>query len=113
MVSSSCTTLSGGNPPSFCDKFIEPRVIRAVYSDNRRFAVRPKVTRRTISPDTAAALTAIMEGVVANDHGTARSARIPGYTIAGKTGTATKLVNGHYSHTEFNASFVGFLTDSK
>jgi cell division protein FtsI (penicillin-binding protein 3) len=90
-------------------ELIEPRIIRAVYHDNRRFAVRPKVARRTISPDTAAELTTIMEGVVANDHGTAKTARIPGYTIAGKTGTATKLVNGHYSHTEFNASFVGFL----
>jgi len=32
-----------------------------------------------------------------------------GFTIAGKTGTAAKLVNGHYSHTEYNASFVGFM----
>ena len=48
-----------------------------------------------------------MEGVV--ERGTARAAQIPGYTIAGKTGTAAKLVNGHYSHSEYNASFVGFL----
>jgi membrane peptidoglycan carboxypeptidase len=50
-----------------------------------------------------------MEGVVADDHGTARAARMPGYTIAGKTGTAAKLVNGHYSTSDYNASFVGFL----
>ena len=38
-----------------------------------------------------------MEGVVERRHREAR-AQIPGYTIAGKTGTAAKLVNGHYSH---------------
>ena len=71
--------------------------------------VEPKVVRRTISADTAATLTGIMEGVVGDDHGTAKTARIPGYTIAGKTGTAAKLVNGRYSTSEYNASFVGFL----
>jgi membrane peptidoglycan carboxypeptidase len=48
-----------------------------------------------------------MEAVV--ERGTARSARIDGHTIAGKTGTAAKLVNGRYSRSEYNASFVGFL----
>jgi len=90
-------------------ELIEPRVVRAVYRNDRRYAVEPKVVRRTISADTAATLTEIMEGVVSDEHGTARSARIPGFTIAGKTGTAAKLVNGHYSHSDYNASFVGFL----
>jgi cell division protein FtsI (penicillin-binding protein 3) len=90
-------------------ELVEPRVIRAVYRDNRRYAVEQKVVGRTITSDTAATLTTIMEGVVADDHGTARAARIPGYTIAGKTGTAAKLVNGHYSTSDYNASFVGFI----
>ena len=34
---------------------------------------------------------------------------MPGYTIAGKTGTASKLVNGRYSQTDYHASFVGFV----
>jgi cell division protein FtsI (penicillin-binding protein 3) len=88
-------------------EYIEPRVVRAVYRDRRRYVVQPKLLRRTIEPGTAAALTSIMEGVV--DHGTAKAAQIPGYTIAGKTGTAAKLVNGRYSKTDYNASFVGFL----
>ena len=46
------------------------------------------------------------------ERGTGRAAQIPGYTIAGKTGTATKLVNGNYSRSDFNASFVGFLPSS-
>jgi membrane peptidoglycan carboxypeptidase len=102
MVAAISSVANGG-------ELVEPRVIRAVYRDNRRYAVEPKVVRRTISPDTAATLTGIMEGVVGDDHGTAKAARIPGYTIAGKTGTAAKLVDGRYSTSEYNASFVGFL----
>jgi cell division protein FtsI (penicillin-binding protein 3) len=90
-------------------ELMEPRVIRAVYLNNRRYEVRPKVVRRTISGETAATLTGIMEGVVSAEHGTAHAAQIPGFTIAGKTGTAAKLVNGQYSHSDYNASFVGFM----
>jgi membrane peptidoglycan carboxypeptidase len=88
-------------------QYVEPRVIRAVYKDNRRYAVQPKIVRRTISADTAATMVGIMEGVV--ERGTAKAAQIPGYTIAGKTGTAAKLINGHYSTSDWNASFVGFV----
>jgi cell division protein FtsI (penicillin-binding protein 3) len=86
--------------------YIEPRVVRAVYRDGRRLVVKPKVLRQPVSEDTAASMTRIMEQVV--ERGTATLARIPGYTIAGKTGTANKLVNGHYSNDTY-ASFVGFL----
>jgi cell division protein FtsI (penicillin-binding protein 3) len=87
--------------------YVEPRVIRAVYHNDRRYAVRPKTLRRVISADTAAALTQIMEQVVAR--GTAKRAQIDGFSIAGKTGTASKLIDGHYSHSDHNGSFVGFL----
>ncbi len=99
MVSAVSSVANGG-------ELVEPRVIRAIYRDNRRYGVQPKVVRRTISPETMATLTAIMEGVV--ERGTGRTAQIPGYSIAGKTGTAAKLVNGHYSTSDYNASFVGF-----
>jgi cell division protein FtsI (penicillin-binding protein 3) len=52
-----------------------------------------------------------MEAVV--DRGTAKAAQIDGYTIAGKTGTAAKLINGRYSRSEYNASFVGFVPSRK
>jgi membrane peptidoglycan carboxypeptidase len=102
MVSAISAVANGG-------EYVEPRVIRAVYKDNRRYAVQPKVVRRAISADTAATLVGIMEGVVGDPHGTAKAAKIPGYTIAGKTGTAAKLVNGRYSTSDYNASFVGFI----
>ena len=88
-------------------EYVEPRVVRAAYRDGRRYVVQPKVVRRAIAADTAATLATIMEGVV--DHGTGTPAKVAGYTIAGKTGTAAKLVNGRYSQSDYNASFVGFL----
>ncbi|HXH85248.1 MAG TPA: penicillin-binding protein 2 [Nitrospira sp.] len=69
----------------------------------------PHVKRRVISPDTARALTTILEGVVTN--GTGMKAAIPGFRVAGKTGTAQKIDSrtGTYSATQFVGSFVGFV----
>jgi cell division protein FtsI (penicillin-binding protein 3) len=71
--------------------------------------VLPHVKRRVISPDTARALTTILEGVVTN--GTGMKAAIPGFRVAGKTGTAQKIDSrtGTYSATQFVGSFVGFV----
>jgi cell division protein FtsI/penicillin-binding protein 2 len=100
MVAAVAAVANGG-------EYVEPRVVRAAYRESRRYVVQPKVVRRAVTADTAAALTTIMEGVV--DHGTGTSAKIDGYQIAGKTGTAAKLANGRYSNSDYNASFVGFL----
>ena len=87
--------------------YVEPRLVRAMYRNNVRVAVQPKTVRQTVNPETAATLTSIMEGVV--DHGTGKlTAQIAGYTVAGKTGTAAKVINGRYSN-NYMASFVGFL----
>ncbi len=93
-------------------ELIQPRVVRAVIKDGKRIPVPRKVLRRTISSTTAAELTRIMEGVV-EAGGTATLARLDGYTVAGKTGTAQKLVNGRYSRSEYNTSFVGFVPSRK
>jgi cell division protein FtsI (penicillin-binding protein 3) len=87
---------------------MQPRIVRAVIRDGRREATQPVVLRRTISADTAATLTAIMEGVVST-RGTARQGGLAQYQAAGKTGTAKKVVNNRYSDTDYNASFVGFV----
>ena len=90
---------------------IEPRVVRAFIKEGRRIDVAHKALRRAIAPETAATLTTIMEQVV--ERGTATAAQIPGYTIAGKTGTSAKLVGGRYSKSDYNASFVGFVPSRK
>ncbi|HET8977572.1 MAG TPA: penicillin-binding protein 2 [Solirubrobacteraceae bacterium] len=64
--------------------------------------------RRIISQTTAAELRTMLQGVYA-DGGTASGAAIPGYDMAGKTGTANIAVNGRYSNSEFVASFVGMV----
>ncbi len=89
----------------------EPRIVRATITDGQREQVAPKALRRTVSERTAAQLTAIMEAVV--DRGTATRAQIQGYTVAGKTGTAHKVVDGRYSQSEYNASFIGFVPSRK
>ena len=88
-------------------ELLEPQVVRAVIRNGIRVETPRRVIRRAISPETAAELTNIMEAVV--ERGTARAAKIPGYDVAGKTGTAEKLIDGHYSNVDHNASFVGFV----
>jgi len=85
----------------------EPHVVRATVKGGVRTPIPPKAVRRAILPETAATLTTIMEAVVSE--GTARGARLASFTVAGKTGTADKLVNGRYSPSQQNVSFIGFV----
>ena len=77
---------------------MRPHLVRATIRNGVRQPVTPQALRRTVTADTAATLTTIMEGVV--ERGTAKTARIEGYTIAGKTGTSAKLVDGQYSKSQ-------------
>jgi cell division protein FtsI (penicillin-binding protein 3) len=64
--------------------------------------------KRTVRPETAATIRNLMEGVIL--HGTGPKARLDGWTVAGKTGTAQKIdpATGRYSPTNVIASFTGF-----
>jgi cell division protein FtsI (penicillin-binding protein 3) len=62
---------------------------------------------RVISARVAAQLRRMLEGVL-EPGGTASAVSVPGYVLAGKTGTAQKVENGTYSDTDYVASFVGF-----
>jgi cell division protein FtsI (penicillin-binding protein 3) len=64
--------------------------------------------KRIISPTVALELREMLRGVFA-DGGTASGAAIPGYDMAGKTGTANIAINGHYSDSAFVASFIGMV----
>ena len=89
----------------------EPHVVRTIVNGGIRTFVEPKSVRRAILAETAATLTDIMEKVVRD--GTARGAQLVSYGVAGKTGTADKLVNGRYSPYQQNVSFVGFVPSRK
>jgi cell division protein FtsI (penicillin-binding protein 3) len=69
--------------------------------------VSPDEGERVISERTAAQVRSMLEGVLAPG-GTAEEVSVPGYTLAGKTGTSEKVIDGRYSKTRFIASFVGF-----
>jgi penicillin-binding protein A len=57
---------------------------------------KPQVLRRSVSPQVAAQVTSVMELVVQGSQGTGAAARIPGITVAGKTGTADHGTNAQH-----------------
>ncbi|MGH7393531.1 MAG: penicillin-binding transpeptidase domain-containing protein, partial [Candidatus Rokuibacteriota bacterium] len=89
---------------------MRPRLVRSAFDadgrETRRF--EPSAVRRVISPLTARTLTRMLARVV--ESGTGHHAAIPGYEVAGKTGTAQKLdpATGRYSRAPGVLSFVGF-----
>jgi cell division protein FtsI/penicillin-binding protein 2 len=85
---------------------VQPHLVARVGA--RPVPVRPR--RRIIPPRTAAVLNSMLRDVV-GDEGTGGAAKIPGYAVAGKTGTAQKLdpKTREYSHRHYTASFVGYV----
>jgi len=67
----------------------------------------PQPVRRVVSYAAAHTTIDALKSVV--EKGTAEKARLEHYTVAGKTGTAQKVVNGQYSHEKYFASFIGFF----
>ncbi|HSX40238.1 MAG TPA: penicillin-binding protein 2 [Candidatus Saccharimonadales bacterium] len=88
-------------------KRMEPHVATKVITANgEEVSIAPKVLDQPISAATAKVMTEIMVNAV--NKGEAQFARLKGYRIAGKTGTASIPVAGHYDPTKTIASFVGF-----
>jgi cell division protein FtsI (penicillin-binding protein 3) len=80
--------------------------IRSVTGGIRKF--EPQLRNRAVRPHATAAVIQAMKSVTLD--GTGKNARVEGYEVAGKTGTAEKLVNGSYKgHGQYYASFVGFV----
>lgn len=67
----------------------------------------PEAIGRPLAPTTAREVERLLEAVV--DGGTGQAAAVPGYTVAGKTGTAQKVVDGRYAPGKYIASFAGFV----
>ncbi|MBI4589879.1 MAG: PASTA domain-containing protein [Candidatus Rokubacteria bacterium] len=91
-------------------RLMQPQVVRAVLDSGGREVrgFEPRAVRQVIAPETARALTQILTRVVGE--GTGRHAAIPGYEVAGKTGTAQKIdpTTKRYSRAPGILSFAGF-----
>ena len=75
------------------------------------FKAEPEVVSNPVTPRTAEQLRAVLRSVAARG-GTARRAAVPGYSVAGKTGTAQMVEHGHYSSVHHRGTFVGFFPAS-
>jgi cell division protein FtsI (penicillin-binding protein 3) len=89
---------------------MEPHLVKEVVSPQgiKVKEYPPHPVRRVLSQHTARQMLAIME-TVTQAGGTAKEAAPPGFTVAGKTGTAQKLVGRAYSHSKFNSWFIGLI----
>jgi cell division protein FtsI/penicillin-binding protein 2 len=94
---------NGGN-------LMKPLLVKAALAPNgaRIARFQPKVIRRVISPQTARQMRRAL-ATVTQEGGTATQAAVPGYQVAGKTGTTVKLINGVYDHDHKVTSFAGML----
>lgn len=93
--------------------YVAPRIVAAATQPQlpaspQQIVFRPMPGRRVLSPQTAAEMRQMMQGVVLR--GTGKKALLEGYSAGGKTGTAQKFdfAKHAYSHTKYWASFAGF-----
>ncbi len=87
---------------------VTPNIVRSVVGkDGRPAPVAAAAPTRVVSAEVAGQIRTMLEGVV-SEEGTAELAAIPGYRVAGKTGTAQRVVAGRYAPGNYTSSFIGF-----
>ncbi len=93
---------------------VEPTLVRGTKGPDGRFtpAAEPKKTR-VVSEKTAKTLAQMLESVVDDEQGTGNKARIPGYRVAGKTGTANRVDPATGKYHGYTSSFAGFAPADK
>jgi len=98
-----CAVANGG-------LLVRPRIVAGILNADGGLVHRygAEVERRVISQHTAAVLRRYLRAVVTRGTGNP-AAQVPGYTTAGKTGTAQIAENGYYASGEYVASFVGYI----
>ncbi|MFF6774929.1 peptidoglycan D,D-transpeptidase FtsI family protein [Streptomyces sp. NPDC012637] len=88
---------------------IEPTLVRGTKGPDGRFTPAPAPQEsRVISEKTAKTLAQMLESVVDDEEGTGTKAAIPGYRVAGKTGTANRVDPELGRYKGYTASFAGF-----
>lgn len=87
---------------------MKPRVVKAILDEKGNVVkeIKPREARRVISVRSAYTMKNILCQVV--EKGTGKRAKVPGYFVAGKTGTAQIVHNGVYESDRYVASFLGF-----
>ena len=90
-------------------RWVRPMLVRQIKLANEVIEDnKPEVSSTPIcSPETARKAQELLRGVV--EHGTAKHINNPHYAIAGKTGTAQKIVNGRYQVGKYYTSFIGYF----
>ena len=93
---------------------LRPKILRRVINpeDENQLALEPGKGDRVISKETARLMQEMLVSVVSIE-GTASRAELPGYAVAGKTGTSRKIIDGQYSTTNHFGSFSGFFPANK
>ncbi|MGC0341459.1 cell division protein FtsI (penicillin-binding protein 3) [Streptomyces sp. SLBN-8D4] len=93
---------------------VEPTLVRGTKGPDGRFtpAAKPRETR-VVSAKTAKTLAQMLESVVDDQEGTGTKARIPGYRVAGKTGTANRVDPATGKYKGYTSSFAGFAPADK
>jgi len=88
---------------------MRPRIIKQIVAPDNKilYQEHPEVIRKVASREVMETLTSMLLRVVKT--GTGEKANIPGWLIAGKTGTAQKYIDGEYSNKKFVSSFAGFF----
>jgi cell division protein FtsI (penicillin-binding protein 3) len=90
---------------------VQPRIVAGQRDASGSLKPAPApapLSRRVIRPDTAKILTSMLLEVVGGSTGTGGAAAVPGYQVAGKTGTAQKPIPGGSGYSGYTASFIGF-----
>ncbi|MER7496076.1 penicillin-binding protein 2 [Streptomyces pharetrae] len=88
---------------------VEPTLIRGTKGPDGRFTPAPEPEKtRVVSEKTAKTLARMLESVVDDEEGTGTKARIPGYRVAGKTGTANRVDPATGKYHGYTSSFAGF-----
>ncbi|MER7678583.1 penicillin-binding transpeptidase domain-containing protein [Streptomyces sp. NPDC096934] len=93
---------------------VEPTLVRGAKGPDGRFTpVAPPKKTRVVSAKTARTLAQMLESVVDDEEGTGAKARIPGYRVAGKTGTANRVDPATGKYHGYTSSFAGFAPADK
>lgn len=92
-------------------KLIQPQIVKSITDPVTKTTktFEPKVVRQVISEETSRQVGLYLEQVVSDqEKGTGKNAYIEGYRVAGKTGTAQKVIGKDYSDSKFVVSFIGY-----